>query len=394
MIEYYKIIFIILIFSILSNGIIFFNYTDKISIKENKTLATFPFKLPFHEEFPKEFDRYINDRIGLKNSAVALHNYIYNKLPLSDIINENVNAIKGIDNWLYINMINDDYIHYSGLINYDDTQYNKLKEILIQIDEYCKKNNIVFYFMMPPTKSILYPEYYPTFVNKLRKQSNYELINNFILNNTNINYVNIYEILKKEKSNYQLFYKEDTHWNTVGAYFAYNSLAKLIKKDFPNFKIIEFNQLHRCDKVSEKFTDLKKIIDYPYNYPATNEFCLNNPINKDVLSKSEHRKSLGHTVIPSPYKPNNLKVMIFHDSYFLAMQDYIENSFSEVLSARIYNTSPLAFTEKIEQFKPDIIIWEHLWTYIENAMYGYITYQENGNYNNPYGLDKLKNTTN
>ena len=75
-----KISFVILIFSILFSGLLFFDFTMEVSKKENRTLAKFPKRSPFHEEFPKEFDEWVNDRVGFRELSIDLYNDINKKL--------------------------------------------------------------------------------------------------------------------------------------------------------------------------------------------------------------------------------------------------------------------------------------------------------------------------
>ncbi len=52
----YKIFFVVAVVLIVFGGLIFFDFTKEVSLKENRTLAKFPKRSPFHEKFPKEFD--------------------------------------------------------------------------------------------------------------------------------------------------------------------------------------------------------------------------------------------------------------------------------------------------------------------------------------------------
>lgn len=368
--DYYgksKIVYISIIICFLASGFIGINFSAKISEREKRTLANFPNRLPFHEEFPNEFNKYIDDRVNYRDKMIDMYAFVWKLLPFDDVIDENVKGFVGKDNFIFGNAYNNTITRYAGLITYSDEQLKEFKKHIDKVIEYCNLNNILFYLMIPPGKQVVYADHYSEFIKRNTKEHIYNTIDDFLIENID-EYIPVYDKLMEERKNYQMFYREDSHWTSIGAYFAYYELAKRIKKDIPDFQILEQEHLYRCD-VKAKLRDSISLVPWhKYNYPATNEFCV-----KDNAPKN-------------PYK-----IMIIGDSYTnreLFKPFYLSN-FIDSKIYRIYHTSPLAFKKEIEEFKPDIILWEQLWTYTENMMNGFITYDRNSHYIHPRPLEEF-----
>ncbi len=350
----YKIFFVVVVALIVFCGLIFFDFTKEVSLKENRMLAKFPKRSLFHEKFPKEFDEWVNDRVGLRDYATILYSKIENIIPH---LNINVSALIGQDNWLFFNSEYNNIYNYSGLLKFPEEKIEKIKFDLKKMSDFAEKNNIKVYFMIPPNKNEIYSEFYPKYINKISDINNYKIMENLIKNNTTFKYIDIYDTLIKEKDNYQLYYKEDNHWTSIGAYFAYKNLAIEINKEFKEFEIINQDILYRCDK---KFVmgDLAKILRYNHIYQETNEFCVKE--QKEVIkivATEPYKHIIGHSKIDAN-KDKKLKIMVFYESFGDYLLPYINFSASEIKYVWFYLSSPLTYEKEILEFKPDIIIWE------------------------------------
>lgn len=179
---------------------------------------------------------------------------------------------------------------------------------------------------------------------------------------------------EERKKEYSLFYKEDTHWTSVGAYFAYAKLASAIKKNHPSFEPVKPGDLYRCDAKSNKHDLTDMLAAYGHKFPATNEFCIKDPVAVETIVETDpYKHIMGH------YKTSNtggLRIMLFHDSFMGAMKPFIYEGASEVKGVWFYKASPLVYEKEIVDYKPDIIVWQILEKYVPYIMDGDIRYEE------------------
>lgn len=361
-----KISFVILIFSILFSGLLFFDFTMEVSKKENRTLAKFPKRSPFHEEFPKEFDEWVNDRVGFRELSIDLYSNYY-KEPL---LNLSKIAMKGQDNWLFFNHDNDTIKHFQSINDVTNEQLDIFYSHIERLKKFCDDNNIKLYLVVPPNKSSVYFEYYPKYIRRLDKPLNYEIILNYF-KNKDVNFPLFYEDYLKEKNKEYLYYKGDTHWTSVGAYIAYYRLGQMIKKDFPNFKLIEKDDI-KYDSKTLNDGDLVNMLRISDFEEQVNEIVIKSPYNIETTMDKDEADKFFYT---KSENNNGLKVMVFGDSFFTVnMKEFIYQSVSEVKHIRFYLKSPLIYKDEILEFKPDILIYEVLERYalnINNGNYAY-----------------------
>jgi hypothetical protein len=109
---------------------------------------------------------------------------------------------------------------------------------------------IKFYIVIAPTTYEMYPENLPLYILRARKT----LTDKFCaeLQNSNIPFIYLKEMLLENKTAGQLYRKYDPHWNELGAYFAYNAMANLMKKDFPEIPIYPLTDFELTPELTKK----------------------------------------------------------------------------------------------------------------------------------------------
>lgn len=346
------------------------NFIGNDSVAEKRQLAKFPRKSPFHERFPDEFNKFIDDRVGFKDYANKLYGLI--RPIMLDDVNMSKKALIGRNSWLYLNMENDDVRHYQRVVTYTQKEFGELKKHLDKMQDFCNANGIDLYFIMPPNKSTIYPEYYPDFIKQLDVPSSYEIISNYIKENAKVRFIDIYDKFMEHKNDYDLFYRGDTHWNSAGGYIAYKELAAAILEKHPDFKFIRDEDVYRCDNDNPPRDLVHFLNGYDYSPISSPEVCIKNPVKINVIKETDSNKH----VITSNTK--GLKIMLFHDSFLVIglLPSFIYEGASEVKNVRFYYTSPLAYEKEILEYKPDIIIWEMLERYVPSIMLGRISYKK------------------
>jgi len=148
------------------------------------------------------------------------------------------------DKPLYIGKNN--HIHYADTIPdflgnniFKDSELDLIKnsaEGLQQklIDEGLKTKVII---IIPPNHGTVYPETMPDFLIEQKTGDNSKLKQlTEIFKNSIVKFINPYDRLMKEKENYFIYNRTDTHWNELGAYFGYCEVFDYIGETFPDAK--------------------------------------------------------------------------------------------------------------------------------------------------------------
>ena len=254
--------------------------------------------------------------------------------------------------------------------NFTEKELEKAKNNLIHFRDELEKKNIDFIFMVCPDKQFIYSKYMPDYIKRKSIKSGTDIFVEYIKNNTDIKVVYPKEELLKYKDKYQLYYKYDTHWNSLGAYIGYTELTRILNidnKSIESFKILEFDSAYRnSNKDSSLFyndiarmvslNDIKKFRDdiiyilEDYKYTITN-------ITDDWSSSRISNYNLDN------FK-NNRNILIIKDSYSFEMMDYIITTFkqSEFINIGSFKN------ENITEYKPDIIVFQSVERYLKDRM--------------------------
>ncbi len=159
-----------------------------------------------------------------------------------------------------------------------------------------------------------------------------------------------HDVLLKEKANNYVYYKADTHWNELGAFYGYQVLMDAVKKDFPDLKTLSLDdyEIYYSTMSNDPIELMLNYTIEDTNYPHLNKI---NPYQFQILQ--DDLKGAG--VITT--NPNaDLDVIMLRDSFTIALTPYISETFGNV---EYYWYKTVNETQDyIAERKPDIVIEE------------------------------------
>ena len=289
------------------------------SIKENRMLTKKPSILQLWDKkvnFGRLYEQWFNDRFFGRDELIRINCYLKNYITKSG----NNKVLVGKDGWLFYKG-NDSLRNYQNLDLFKDDELEKVAKYLSSIDDWAKKNGKKFYFIICPDKNKIYGEYVG--INKYidDQYSRANQLIKYLKDNTKVKVVYPYDELHEAKKLGLLYWKNDTHWNELGAYVGYKKLADVIAKDFP-VSIVKYDKLsetkHETGDLSKMFHKLKKDNDSRYDVPI---FKNKAKCNASVDSR-EDTKCINNNL--------NYRVFVFRDSFTSSLAPYLNNTFGKV----------------------------------------------------------------
>lgn len=328
-----------------------------ISQNENRALAKYPTLYTdghLNQNYTYQFDKWFSDHFGSRQILIGLYSKLKYKI---DPIEQNPQVLFGDDDWLFYTADNSlDNFQNKTLFRYDELE--SASKYLSDIQQWATKNNKAFYYLIAPDKNKIYGEHI-TSLKKIRpdEESRANQLVKYLRANTAINVIYPYTTLLNNKEKGLLYYKHDSHWNALGAYFVYREIIENIQKDFKQINPVT---PYKIKPVFHETGDLSKLLNYAipkdtqqYLEPVIEDHsvCSYNSITRNEDKGMKCRN-----------KSKTLRVAVFHDSFTSALKKYYNNTFETVKYEWRWHIIP----EDLEYIKEnaDIIILETAERYI------------------------------
>jgi len=323
---------------------------------EKRTLAEFPqWEWNNVWKFFKAYPTYFNDHFAFRNNVIEMYGKVkYEKIGFKPVANM---AISGKNEFLFYK--GEDYFkHLSTPYTQDELKHFHYN--LVVTTKWFKQHGIKYYLTIPPVKGRIYYEYLPEYLKIKLKFSRLAQLKNYLTKKSTINFIGYTDELINQKSKRRLYYSRDTHWNEYGAFIAYKKIMKIITKDFLEIipeKLVDYEHT----ELKMYNGDLQGLLGYKNNIYSKRVVLHRKDSISPIISDSSLINTTGNKfeVWKSNSCNNNLRLLVFRDSFTENLKKFLSASFS--YSSYVWDVD--LSIKKINEEKPDIILHEMLERY-------------------------------
>lgn len=172
---------------------------------------------------------YYSENFGTK-TALA-NTYLNVKLSMLNETPLPYQVVLGKEGWCFLgNDYQNTLTETFGNTDITFSMFNTILEKLNETNNYLKEKQINFYVVIAPNKNTIYKEYLPYQFNQ--SKTALQLLENYLAKKyPSIKFINLTNTLLNNKHNNLLYYKTDSHWNDLGAFYGYNTIMAEINKD-------------------------------------------------------------------------------------------------------------------------------------------------------------------
>lgn len=250
-------------------------------------------------------------------------------------------VLKGQNDWLFIFLGQGangrDY-------SFNESDFLAYSHGIKKLENLCNSNNIKFYSAIVPEKFNIYPEELKaTDLSTIKKDKYFRIFNE--LSKSANKTVFFHEELISRKHKDDVYYKTDTHWNSVAAFIAAQKLFSKMNGNDRKVDLLseeDFNLVHMRSSgrdIAEYLSLSKFFLDDEYIF-----------LPKQILDKRQKK----------------LKILVIHDSYFYPMVEFFRFQFNEVDTWNfVQNEKSINYGELFNS-KPDIVLFILLERHIGN----------------------------
>ena len=211
-----------------------FHLSPVKELSEKRALATkppFSFTAKTIKHYPQNFDNFYNDNFGFRKTLISANSKMMDK-----VFNQSPydRAFIGKEGWLYLD-VNGEFLDIQGKKQYDQKFLKNSVEALIANWKELKKNNIDYVLVIAPNKSTIYPEFLPDIIqSKFGNMRLDQFLLELIKQSPNFPVIDLRAPIMAAKTREQnnIYYKSDTHWNSIGAHYGYLEIIDFLSKKY------------------------------------------------------------------------------------------------------------------------------------------------------------------
>jgi hypothetical protein len=144
----------------------------------------------------------------------------------------------GEEGWLFYTL-DDSLLDYAGANLPTQQELDSYLQKAVKINNYFKSIGKEFVIFIPPNKEQVYSEYMPNGIMVENETKRVQMITDYISQNSDVKIIYCLDELKNEKADKQLYFKNDTHWNSVGGAYGTKAVLKELGIEVGNMTFTE-----------------------------------------------------------------------------------------------------------------------------------------------------------
>lgn len=272
------------------------------------------------------------------------------------------NVLVGKDGWLdFTRGRNLD--DFQNAIPFSPTNLEALAGVMQACYQYAQGRGITFLVVMAPNKASIYPDKLPEQIRPLSDTSRLDQLNSYLRAHKIPEVLDLRPALRDARKQRDVYYKLGTHWNEYGAYVAYKTILQALSESHPDVipypaKFLRFRSLPPGE--TRSVADIARLIQA--NYLVLEPVLFSTRDTRDLFNEIDFSAP---GAIPGYHKMTWIPesqlpiVLMYHDSFGLVgLNNFLAMNFSKVFYIQRSASSGPLDKRTIEQFAPDIIIYE------------------------------------
>jgi alginate O-acetyltransferase complex protein AlgJ len=331
--------------------------TNVFEKRELEPLPAFPDSPIGLRDYPTRFERYFDDRFGLRAPLVHLDHWakaaVFGVSPVA-------NVLIGKSGWLYFRGEDAKAFDrwYRGNEIVAESTLVALREELLRRQKFLASRGIPFQVVVVPEKYSVYPEFLPGWATRVAPQTPLDRLTAALATYPQLHYIDLRQALVQAKGGERLYYQTDSHWNYLGATVGYHVLMTQVAKALPGLIVAPVTRPPYVPGADYYSGDLAQMLGLPRQFRETDIA----PLAK-ILATPESRCAKRETEADEPgvetyvYRcPNapRFTALIYRDSMAIPLIPMLAENFSRTT----FVSSPQLDPELVVRLAPDIVIEE------------------------------------
>jgi hypothetical protein len=270
-------------------------------------------------------------------------------------------VLVGKNNWLVFTAEGDieDYQHTTLFTNDELASFQQNLDALAA--RYAERG-ITLLVIVPPNKNTIYPERVPAQIPVIGNESKLDQVVDYLQAHGNEQIIDLRPALLAAKSEHQVYYATDTHWNDYGIYIAYSALMTELHKTYPNLTAHPVTDFKIVKRPAEQL-DLSKNMGITLLPESKIQF-----VHRFDLHTSYKNVNLGQRKLMFSYNPDASlpNIVMYYDSFFFSVIPLLGEHFHNGYYIQNYSGGGLWNLSWVDEQHPDVVIIEFAERYLDD----------------------------
>jgi alginate O-acetyltransferase complex protein AlgJ len=308
-------------------------------------------------EYPARFERFFNDRFGLRAPLVNFDHWVnaivFGVSPVSKVLIGKLGWLyfrgedsKAFDRW------------YRGNETISDETLVALRDELLRRQDFLTSRGIPFLVVVVPEKYSVYPEFLPGWATRNTPLTPLDRLAAELARYPQLQFIDLRGPLVEAKGGDRLYYQTDSHWNYLGATIGYKVLMSKVEQALPGLTIAPVTRPPYVPGEDYYSGDLAQMMGLQRQFRESDIA----PLAK-ILATPESRCAKQDTLASAPdvetfiYRcPNapRFTALVYRDSMAIPIIPMLAENFSRTTFVGSVRLDPVL----VERLKPDIVIEE------------------------------------
>ena len=349
-------VFIAIFITMLALPLLFVDMApDRVSVQENRMLANSPMLADIRNHpgtFVRDFDAWFKDSTGFREQLLIPYNVMSKNIWLNGIWYTDGQYIYlfGLEGHHYFADNGKLIGKFMGKQFLTDDQLTNMAAKLEEVKTYLDKQGIPLIVMFCTDKESVYPEFYPKSIKRGHEPIQLDVITKYLQEHTTVDVFNIKQALLAEKDYFLLENVSSgdlTHYNEIGAFFAYRELMRHINTYLPEIIPYEIGDVDiQYDHIGIPSVSLKQEKLYK-------------KLDQSFFNRFDYDQNTMAFNVAFENIDYSLPVILFlRDSFAeeLFIGKYIAQHFGKTIMIHFVNAGHI--DEYIDRYKPDIVVFE------------------------------------
>jgi hypothetical protein len=274
-------------------------------------------------------------------------------------------AIIGKDGWFF-------FTGEQSILNYQNTELfhkktlRSLQKQLDQLNTDLANQGITLLVVIAPNKSTVYSQFMPNEIPIIGKTSRLDQFVDYMKAHGQTRILDLSPALIQASRSRDVYYKTDTHWNDLGAYYAYAEIMNTLSSVYPDLvpygrSEFVYKDMGPVTMDISQIMGLKNYKEEVWSMLPTFEI----PPTEDKILQLSNGDLIHFIANPNS---DGAKLIVFHDSFYYPLEHFLKPHFREIVSVPFSQSKAIWSLNWINHSSPDIVMIELAERYLEEGL--------------------------